>query len=106
LKYYTVAEIEIKDRGWIPSYVKDVTRMVEKHGGRYLTRTSNLEKIEGARKAPQIFLIVEWPSKEAADAFYESQEYKPYLQSRLAGASSEMLLVAGEDMMKTARTAE
>jgi uncharacterized protein (DUF1330 family) len=103
MKYYAVAELEITDQRWVPEYIKNVTRLVEQHGGRYLARTSKVEKIEGERKPPPILLIIEWPSKESAEAFYRSEEYRPYLQSRLAGAKSEFLLVAGEDVAKTAR---
>jgi len=50
-------------------------------------------------------VIVEWPSKEAAVAFYESEEYRPYRQKRIAGARNEFFLVAGEDIAKAAQTA-
>jgi uncharacterized protein (DUF1330 family) len=102
VKYYSVAELEITDQGWVPEYVKNVTRLVEQRGGRYLARTSKVEKIEGGRKLPQIFLIIEWPSKAVAMDFYESEEYRPYRQSRIAGASTEFLGVMGEDVAKTA----
>ena len=106
MKYYSVAEIEITDRNWIPAYIENVTRLVEQGGGRYLARTSKIEKLEGERKVPQIFLIIEWPSKDVAKAFYECDEYRPYRQSRIEGATNELLLVAGEDMTKTARVAD
>jgi len=106
MKYYCVAELDITDQSWVPAYIKNVTQMVERHGGRYLARTPNVEKLEGARKAPQIFLIVEWPSRDAALAFYESDEYKPYFKSRLAGAGNELLLVAGEDIAGAARVTD
>ena len=105
MKYYAVAEIEITDRSWVSAYVKNVTGMVERHGGRYLARTSTIEKLEGERKLPQVFLIIEWPSKEAAEAFYHSDEYRPYLERRKAGSNGEFLLVAGEDINKMARIA-
>jgi len=105
MKYYSVAEIEITDQSWIPAYVENVTRLVEQGGGRYLARTSKIERLEGERKVPQIFLIIEWPSKEVAKAFYECDEYRPYRQSRIEGATNEFLLVAGEDMTKRARMA-
>lgn len=103
MKYYCVAELDITDQSWVPAYVKNVTEMVERHGGRYLARTSNIEKLEGERKAPQILLLIEWPSRAAALAFYESDEYTPYRKSRLEGAGNELLLVAGEDIAKAAR---
>jgi uncharacterized protein (DUF1330 family) len=90
----------------VREYVANVTKMVEQRGGRFLARTPRVEKIEGERKAPPLFVLVEWPSKEAADAFYASEEYRPYLERRIAGSKGEFLLVAGEDVTKTARIAE
>jgi uncharacterized protein (DUF1330 family) len=106
MKCYSVAEIAITDQSWVPAYVKNVTGLVEQHGGRYLARTSNIERLEGERKVPQIFLIIEWPSKDVAKAFYECDEYRPYRQSRIEGAKNEFLLVAGEDIMHTAQIAD
>src|SRR5690349_8592272 len=103
MKYYAVAEIEVTDRGWVSAYVKNVTQLVEQFGGRYLARTTTLEKLEGERPRPQVFLIIEWPSKEAAEAFYHCEAYRPYLQSRQQGAKCEFLLVAGEDINKLAQ---
>ena len=105
MKYYSIAEIDVTDQSWVATYVAHVTPLVERAGGRYLARTSKVEKIEGQRPRPQIALIIEWPSREAATTFYESAEYRPYRESRLAGAQNEFLLVAGEDMTGTARSA-
>ena len=106
MKYYAVAEIDVTDQSWVPAYVANVTTLVERHGGRYLARTGKIEKVEGERTPPRVLLIIEWPSKEAALAFYESAEYRPYRQARLAGARNEFLLVAGEDMTRAARVTE
>lgn len=106
MKYYSVAEIDVTDQGWVRAYVSDVTKLVERHGGRYLARTPNVEKIEGERPTPQIFLIIEWPSRDAAMTFYESDEYRPFRQSRMEGARNEFVLVAGEDIAKAARIAD
>ena len=103
MKYYSVVEIEITDQGWVPNYIQNVTRMVESHGGRYLARTSDIQRLEGDRKAPGVFVIIEWPSKETAEAFYKSEEYRPFLEARLSGAKNEMTLVSGEDIAKVAQ---
>ena len=34
MKYYSVAEIEMIDQGWVRTYVQNVTRLVEQRGGR------------------------------------------------------------------------
>jgi len=103
MKFYAVAEIDVTDQSWVPAYIANVTAIVERRGGRYLARTATIEKIEGDRPAPQIVLIIEWPSRQAAVDFYESDEYRPYRQRRVAGARNEFLLVAGDDVAKTAR---
>jgi uncharacterized protein (DUF1330 family) len=103
VKYYAVAELEITDPGWVAGYVAEVTPMVERHGGRYLARTTSIELIEGERPSPQVFLLIEWPSKEVADGFYESDEYRAHREARRAGARNEFQLIAGEDVNGVAR---
>jgi uncharacterized protein (DUF1330 family) len=97
MKYYAVAEVDVTESDWVRDYVANVTPMVERRGGRYLARTAKMDKLEGERALPQTFLIIEWPSKEAADAFYASEEYRPYRENRKSGARNEFVLVAGED---------
>ncbi len=106
MKYYCVVEVETTDPSWMSAYIQNVTKLVEQRGGRYLARTSTLEKIEGERALPQILVILEWPSKESALAFYESEEYRPYRESRIAGAKNEFLLAAGEDIARVAHLAD
>ena len=62
MKHYVVAELNITNDAWVPSYLEEVTKMVEQHGGRYLVRTPKIEKIEGDRPIPQIFIIIEFSS--------------------------------------------
>jgi uncharacterized protein (DUF1330 family) len=95
--------MEITDRAWVESYVRHVTPMVERYGGRYLARTNRVETLEGDAEARRISVLVEWPSREAALAFYESDEYRPYRDARQAGARNRFLLVAGEDVTGASR---
>ncbi len=106
MKYYVFAEIQITDPSWVGPYVENVTRMIERNGGRYLARTPKIEKLEGDRPAPQTCLLIEWPSREVAMAFYEGDEYRPYLESRAGGSVSELSLIAGEDVTGAAKIAE
>jgi len=103
MRYYSVAELTVTDRGWVRDYVTQVTPMVERYGGRYLARTAKFEQIEGERAPKDVVLLIEWPSKEAAEAFYASDEYRPFRERRRAGADNEFLLVAGEDVNGLAR---
>jgi uncharacterized protein (DUF1330 family) len=103
MKYYAVAELDVTDPSWVREYVADVTKLVERRGGRYLARTPKVEKLEGDRPPPRTFLIIEWPSRQDALEFYESEEYRPYRERRRRGAVNEFVLVAGEDITGAAR---
>lgn len=98
MKYYAVVRVKLIDDSWVEEYVPAVTALVHKHGGKYLARTMTMERVEGDAELPSLFVVLEWPSKEAAQAFYSDPEYQPYLQSRLAGAENDFVLVAGEDI--------
>ncbi|HMA45847.1 MAG TPA: DUF1330 domain-containing protein [Frankiaceae bacterium] len=106
MKYYPVGGIEVVDRGWVRDYVTNVTTMTERAGGRYLARTSQVERLEGEWTPPQLLLIIEWPSKEAAETFYRSPEYLPYRQRRIEGGRNELLLVPGEDVAGVAHISD
>ena len=105
MRYYAIAELDVEDPGWVRDYVANVTPMVERRGGRYLARTAHVEQIEGEKGVAQIHMIIAWPSKEAADGFYASDEYRPYREARRAGARNEFVLIAGEDINGLAQIA-
>ena len=90
------AEVQVgRSDGWLPN---DRIRLID-----LLRRSPTLvgllyfETIEGEQRAPQIYLLIEWPSKHAAEAFYESAEYRPHRESRQQGSRGQFVLVAGED---------
>lgn len=103
MKHYAIAEIDVTDPSWVRDYVEQVTPLVEARGGRYLARTPRVEMLEGQGEPPPLVLVIEWPSREAAVEFYESDEYRPHRERRQAGARNEFLLVAGEDVTGAAR---
>jgi uncharacterized protein (DUF1330 family) len=98
MTYYAIVRVTLIDDSWVEEYLPAVTALVQKHGGHYLARTMTMERLEGDAELPTVFVLIEWPSKEAAQAFYADPDYQPYLQKRLAGAKNDFVLVAGEDM--------
>ena len=82
---------------WIPSYVESVGALVHKHGGSYLARTANFERLEGTGEDPAAFVMIAWPNKEAGLAFMSDPDYQPFLQARLAGSVSHHFLIDGND---------
>ena len=98
MKYYAVGIMSLTNTDWVQDYLRDVTPLVEKMGGRYLARTPALELIEGEGPAPQSMVLIEFPSREAAEQFYYSAEYEPYKVARRRGSVGQFYLVAGQDI--------
>ncbi|MGI9370224.1 MAG: DUF1330 domain-containing protein, partial [Ruegeria sp.] len=42
-----IADLKVTDDAWIPDYAAKVHDIVAKHGGKYLSRSGNIDTIEG-----------------------------------------------------------
>ena len=96
MSYLFIVETNITDPAWINDYLLNVTPLVSLFDGKYLTRTSTVELLEGTGK-PQFSLVAQFPSKEHALGFYNSEQYKPFKQARQSGSASKFLLVPVEN---------
>ncbi len=99
MKCYAIVQLNIHDESWIAGYGAPVTALVAKHGGRYLARTTDIRRLEGDGEPPNFVAVLEFPSHEAAMAFYDDPEYQPHLEARLGGAEGQFLFVSGEDFV-------
>lgn len=97
--YYSVLEVTPTDDAWVADYLPVADRLVAVHGGAYLARTSNHERLEGEGADVTLRIIIEWPSKEAALAFANDPEYAPHLKARFEGSVSHHFLIEGEDAL-------
>lgn len=98
MSVYLIADIKITDDGWVPEYAANVHNLVEKHGGRYLSRSGNIDTIEGDAMDSTLIAILEFPSREALDAFAADPEYAPYGQARQAGSVSNFHVIDDTDI--------
>jgi uncharacterized protein (DUF1330 family) len=65
MSVFLIADIKVTDDGWVPEYAANVHRLVEKHGGRYLSRSGNIDTLEGDMKDSTLIAILEFPSRAA-----------------------------------------
>jgi uncharacterized protein (DUF1330 family) len=96
MRAFAIGLYSIWDVSWRPAYREAVDKLVAKHGGRYVARTTNpWEVLEGA--APDItnVTMIEFPSMEHARAWYNDPEYAPMKRLRQAGSRLNFLLVEG-----------
>ena len=97
MSYYSVLEVTPTSEEWIPNYIGPANALVAQHGGKYLARTTSHERLEGEGEGAALRIIIEWPSKEAAEAFMSDPGYTPHLQARTAGSISHHFLIEGKD---------
>lgn len=99
MSVFAVVELTVTDPSWMEEYSENVTPMLLQCGGRYVTATDSIDLIEGTDK-PQLMGVVEFPSREKAIEFYNSDEYAPYRKARLNGAKCRYLLIDVENGTK------
>lgn len=97
MTYYSVLDVSPTSEEWIPDYLPTANRLVAKHGGKYLARTTSHEQVEGEKNEAGLRIILEWPSKDAAMAFMNDPEYAPHLKARTTGSVSHHYLIEGKD---------
>ena len=98
MSVFLIADIKVTDDGWIPEYAGNVHKIVEKHGGKYLSRSGNISTLEGAEKDSTLIAILEFPTRAALDSFVSDPEYAPYGQARQAGSVSNFHVIDDTDI--------
>lgn len=98
---YLIADVKITDDSWVPEYVENVHGIVHKHGGKYLSRSSNIETVEGEGLDTSLIALLEFPSIEAIKAFANDPDYAKYGKARSDGSVSRLHIIDDTDVAGT-----
>jgi uncharacterized protein (DUF1330 family) len=90
---YLILHGEVTDPDGYEEYKAGGQRLLAKHGGRYLARGGAVSRLEG-EWLPR-FVVVEFPSYDAALAFYHSPEYQELAEIRKRCSTSAVAIVEG-----------
>ena len=91
---YYIGEHVITDASVFEEYLAKVMPMIERFGGRYLTKRGSHEVLEGDWK-PNRVVIVEFPDKASIRNWYEAPEYQPLIALRQSAATDVMIMLDG-----------
>jgi uncharacterized protein (DUF1330 family) len=91
---YVIASINVTDPEKYKNYMALSPAAIAAAGGTFLVRGGNLEILEGDWSRPRI-VIVEYPTREAAKAFYDSALYVAARAEREGAAEFSMIVVDG-----------
>lgn len=92
---YWIARARVIDPERYARYAEQVPGIIARYGGRVLVRGGPYEIVEGPQHFTR-FIVIEFPSMDAALACYRSDEYQQARKHRLDGAGeAEITMVDG-----------
>jgi uncharacterized protein (DUF1330 family) len=92
---YWIGEHAIADSTKFEEYLSKVAPMIERFGGRYLTRVGAHEVLDGDWH-PNRVVIIEFPDMETVRALFYSPEYKTLIALRQSAATDLIIAVEGK----------
>ena len=98
---YVIADIKVTDDSWVADYAANVHEIGHKHGGKYLSRSANINTVEGDGLDTTLVALIQFPSMEAVQAFASDPEYAPYAEARQAGSVSRLHVIDDTDVAGT-----
>jgi uncharacterized protein (DUF1330 family) len=93
-KAYLVGQITITNAQAYAVYAAQAPQTVAAFGGMYLVRGGHATQVEGQSQGDRN-VVIEFPSREAAEAWYASDGYQSIIKHRTDNASGSLALVDG-----------
>jgi uncharacterized protein (DUF1330 family) len=94
MKAFVIAAETVKDAAMFGEYRKHVVGTIEKFGGRVIARTGECSLLEGGWPHRRV-AIIEFPSREAAEGWYNSTEYQEIIALRQNSTAGNLVIVDG-----------
>ena len=94
MKVYLIAHIEVTNPELMEKYRELVPKIVAKYQGKYLVRGGDSEILKGDYFKHRIVLL-EFPSRQQANNFYNSEDYAPLKMLRIEAGNNSSVLVEG-----------
>lgn len=91
---YVIAQITVTDPKTYPAYVAQVAPIIEKFGGEFLVRGGRSVSFEGTPPGDRN-VVIRFPSYEAAEAWYHSEDYAAAKALRMSASTSVQTIVEG-----------
>ena len=85
-------QADISDPEQFMEYAKRAPALIAEHGGRYRSMRGQVEQLEGKPDNRKI-VVSEWPSMDAAIAFWNSDAYQELKKVREGSAEIDVYLV-------------
>lgn len=91
---YLIVRVNVTDMTQYQEYMKLTPAIVEAHGGKFIARGGDVLTLEGPDETRRVVLL-EFPTKQDAEAFYKSDAYQAAIAVRKDAAEAEFIVVDG-----------
>ena len=91
---YFIVQLQITDPDGFREYAALVPPTIARYGGRYAVRGGEYEVVEGEWPERR-HVVLEFPTREQARAWYDSPEYAPLKAMRFAASEGNAILIEG-----------
>jgi uncharacterized protein (DUF1330 family) len=91
---YVIGDIEVTDPAAFQEYRNRLGATIEQYGGRFVIRGGRVNSKEGDWQ-PHRLLMLEFPSFEQAERWYNSSEYQPLIAIREKAARTHLIIAEG-----------
>ncbi len=91
LPVYLIANLDVEDAARYREYEKGFFPLLKRHGGRFVTYDDAHQTLEGVAPRTGRIVIFQFPSEEAARAWYEDPDYQALSEHRRAGTRLHFL---------------
>jgi len=89
---YVIVSYDITDPQAFAPYVAGVMPLIARHGGEVVVADDAATTLEGAPRHMEV--VLRFPDRAAAQAWYEDPDYAPVRQIRLNATTHERLVIA------------
>ena len=93
-KGYWIGRVDVHNEEGYKPYMANNPAIFQKFGGKFVVRGGKTRTLEGGW-TPSRIVVLEFPTYEKAEEFYDSEHYKPLLDMRLKAGNSKAILVDG-----------
>lgn len=94
MKAYAIVQETVKDQAMFDTYRSGVVATLEPFGGKFVVRGGRLTIVEGEWPHPRV-VVIEFPSRQAAEDWYKSPAYQKLLPLRLNSCAGNFVIVDG-----------
>ena len=91
---YAIFNINVTNPENYKNYIEQVVSVAKKFGAEYIIRGGENQVIEGTWQHPRT-VVMKFPSYEKALEWYNSEDYKPVKDIRLANSEGSNIIVKG-----------